>query len=626
MIRWFAKNHVAANILMIAILLFGGYTAYFQLPVEIEPAVSFPQVRIKVPLRGGTPKDVEQKVILPIEQALGDISGIDSVESTASRSSGSIIVNVAENTDIDKLKTEIASRIDRITTFPSEAEKPRIYIPNTAYFYEVISVAIYGNLSDDDLINAAKKARDDLTSIEGISKVVIKGRLNKEISIEVKPEILNAYNLTIDKLSRKIRETSLDLSAGSINNNGERILIRSSSQAYGVEQFRNLIISRENGSELKLGDVATIVDTRAADQKVIRYNNQNAIVLEILRLDGENALKIANSVHKYVANAQEKFPSGVELATWNDDSVSLKGRLKTLGENLLQGGVLVLIFLGLFLRPQIAFWVVAGIPISFAGGIIAMHYLGVSANNMSIFGFIIVLGIVVDDAIVTGENIYSRMREPGRSQLDAAVLGTEEVSVPVTFGMLTTIAAFVPLMFIEGYIGEMARQIPLVVIPVLLFSLVESKLILPAHLKHLKTNRKKNDWFIRSQRYIADSLEKFIQRIYKPLLDFALHHRYATISLFITSLLLTAGWYVKSDNFNPAPSTDRYYIYASLETVTGTSYEATDERVKHVVKSLDSIRDKFVDSGTGKSLIVTSSHPQVENLGITAPDQLTVIS
>lgn len=603
MIRWFAKNHVAANILMIAILLFGGYTAYFQLPVEIEPAVSFPQVRIKVPLRGGTPKDVEQKVILPIEQALDDLSGIDSVESTASRSSGSIIVNVAENTDIDKLKTEIASRIDRITTFPTEAEKPRIYIPNTAYFYEVISVAIYGNLSDDDLIIAAKKARDDLTSIEGISKVVIKGRLNKEITIEVKPEVLNAYNLTIDKLSRKIRETSIDLSAGSINNNGERILIRSSSQAYGVEQFRNLIISRENGSELKLGDVATIVDTRAADQKVIRYNNQNAIVLEVLRLDGENALKIANSVHEYVANAQDRFPTGVELATWNDDSVSLKGRLKTLGENLLQGGILVLIFLGLFLRPQIAFWVVAGIPISFAGGIIAMHYLGVSANNMSIFGFIIVLGIVVDDAIVTGENIYSRMREPGRSPLDAAVLGTEEVSVPVTFGMLTTIAAFVPLMFIEGYIGEMARQIPLVVIPVLLFSLVESKLILPAHLKHLKTNRKKTDWFIRSQRYIADSLEKFIQRIYKPLLDFALHHRYATISLFITSLLLTAGWYIKSDNFNPAPSTDRYYIYASLETVTGTSYEATDERVKHVVKSLDSIRDKFVDSGTGKSLI-----------------------
>jgi multidrug efflux pump subunit AcrB len=613
MIRWFAKNHVAANILMAAILLFGGYTAYFQLPVEIEPTVSFPQIRIKVPLRGGSPKDVEQKVILPIEQALNSLTGIESIESSADRNSGSVTVYVEKTTDIDKLKADIESSLDRITTFPSEAEKAKIYIPNTAYMFEVISVAIYGNLSDAELLLAATKARDDLTSIDGISKVVIKGRLNKEITIEVKPEVLNAYNLTIDKLSRRIRETSIDLSAGSINNNGERILIRSSSQAYGAEQFRNLIISRENGSELKLGDIATVVDTRAADQKVMRYNNQNAIILEILRFDGENALKIANSVHQYVASAQDRFPNGVELATWDDDSVSLKGRLKTLGVNLLQGGVLVLIFLGLFLRPQIAFWVVAGIPISFAGGIIAMYYLGVSANNMSIFGFIIVLGIVVDDAIVTGENIYSRMREPGRSPLDAAVLGTEEVSVPVTFGMLTTIAAFVPLMFIEGYLGEMARQIPLVVIPVLLFSLVESKLILPAHLKHLKTKRKSTGWFVRTQRYIADSLEKFIQRIYKPLLDFALHHRYATISLFITTLLLTAGWYVKSDNFDPSPSTDRYYIYASLETVTGTSYEETDQRVKHVVKSLDSVRSKFVDTGTGKSLIgnvLTSSGGQ----------------
>ncbi|MEO1857107.1 MAG: efflux RND transporter permease subunit [Rubritalea sp.] len=603
MIRWFAKNHVAANILMVAILLFGGYTAYFQLPVEIEPAVSFPQIRISVPLRGGTPKDVEQKIILPIEQSLNDISGIGSIESSAGRNSGNVVVNVDKDTDIEKLKADIESRLDRISTFPSEAEKAKIYIPNTAYWHEVISVAIYGNLSDADLLVAAKKARDDLTSINGISKVNIQGRLNKEITIEVKPEVLNAYNLTIDKLSRKIRETSIDLSAGSINNNGERILIRSSSQAYGVEQFRDLIISRENGSELKLGDVASVQDTRASDQKVMRYNNQNAIILEIMRLDGENALKIANSVHKYVASAKDRFPSGIELATWDDDSVSLKGRLKTLGENLLQGGILVLIFLGLFLRPQIAFWVVAGIPISFAGGLISMHYLGVSANNMSIFGFIIVLGIVVDDAIVTGENIYSRMSEPGKPPLDAAVLGTEEVSVPVTFGMLTTIAAFVPLMFIEGYLGEMARQIPLVVIPVLLFSLVESKLILPAHLKHLKTNRKSTGWFVKTQRYIADSLEKFIQSVYKPLLSFALHHRYATLSLFITSLLLTAGWYVKSDNFDPAPSTDRYYIYASLETVTGTSYEETDERVKQVVKGLESVRNSFVDPGTGKSLI-----------------------
>ncbi|MGJ8672749.1 efflux RND transporter permease subunit [Rubritalea sp.] len=603
MIRWFAKNHVAANILMLAILLGGGYTAYFQLPVEIEPTVEFPQVNIHVPLRGGTPKDVEQKVVLPIEKELADISEIKAIHADANRNSAFFRLDIDDSADIDKVKNEISSRIERISTFPAEADKANIFVPSTAYWHGVISIAIYGNLSNADLLTAAKKVRADLTAIEGISKVVIKGQRSKQILIEAKPEVLNAYNLSISTLSRKIREASVDLSAGSVDNNGERILIRSSSQAYEAEQFRDLVISREFGSELRLRDVATIRDVVADDERILRYNDQNAILLEVLRFDGENSLKIANSVHDYVANSQNRFPDGVNLATWDDDSVSLKGRLNTLAVNLLQGGVLVLIFLGLFLRPQIAFWVVAGIPISFAGGVIAMHYLGVSANNMSLFGFIIVLGIVVDDAIVTGENIYSRLKDGKLSPLDAAVIGTQEVATPVTFGMITTIAAFIPLMFIDGYLGEMARQIPLVVIPVLLFSLVESKLILPAHLKHLQAHRSNTNWFIRTQRYVADGLEKVIQRVYKPMLDFSLNHRYTTISIFVATLLLTAGWYIKTDNFDPAPSTDRYYIYASLDTVSGTSFEETDERVTYVVEALNSIRNDFTDSGTGDSLI-----------------------
>ncbi|MFC5051884.1 efflux RND transporter permease subunit [Rubritalea spongiae] len=610
MIRWFAKNHVAANILMLAILLFGGYTAYFNLPVEIEPSIEYPQVHVRVPLRGGSPKDVEQKIVLPVESAMADISEIDEIFSEADRNNASFRMQIDRSADIDKVKNEISARIERISTFPSESEKPTIFVPNSANWLEVISVAVYGDLSNSDLLSAAKKVRDDLTSIDGISKVEIKGQRSKKILIEAKPEILNSYNLSLTTLTQKIREASIDLSAGSVNNNGERILIRSSSQAYEAEQFSELVISRENGSELRLKDVATVRDSLAEDEKVLRYNGQNAILIEILRLDGENSLKIANSVHDYVAQAKERFPEGVNLATWDDDSISLKGRLNTLMVNLLQGGILVLIFLGLFLRPQIAFWVVAGIPISFAGGIIAMHYLGVSANNMSLFGFILVLGIVVDDAIVTGENIYSRIRDGKLSSLDAAVIGTQEVATPVTFGMITTIAAFVPLMFIEGHLGEMARQIPLVVIPVLLFSLVESKFILPAHLKHLKTNRKNAGWLVRTQRYIADGLEKFIQRVYKPILDFSLRHRYSTISLFVASLLLTIGWYVKTDNFNPAPSTDRYFIFATLDTVAGTSFEETDRRVQQVVDGLDSIRNDFTDSGTGESLIgnvVTSS-------------------
>ena len=604
MIHWFAKNHIAANILMAAIVLLGGYTAYFQLPVEVEPAVSFPKIIVNVPLRGGTPRDVEQKIILPIENALGDLSGVDRLISRANRNSGSIELEIDKNADIREIKAEVESRLESITTFPEEADKSSVYIPSSAYWFEVITVVVHGQLSNDELITAAKKVRDDLTSSSEISKVLIKGRLNKEIIIEVRPEILNAYGFSMDSLSRSIREASLDLSAGSINNNGERILIRSSSQAYKPEQYRNIVIKRSNGSELRLGDIAQVTYANADEQKILRFNNENAIAIEVLRMDGENSLKIANSVHEYVKNAADRFPTGVKLATWDDDSVSLKSRLKLLSSNLIQGAVLVLIFLGLFLRPTIALWVVVGIPISFAGGVICMHYLGVSANNMSIFAFILVLGIVVDDAIVTAENIYSNIRSKTGSTLDAVVQGTKEVSTPVTFGMLTTIAAFTPLMFIDGYLGTMAKQIPLIVIPVLLFSLVESKLILPAHLKHLKTNRSEDNWLIRLQRSIADGFEIVIQRVYRPSLDFCIHHRYSTLAAFVSIFLITAGWFVKSDNFNPAPSTDRYYIFASIDMVSGTTFETTDEKIKDIVSALDEVREQFVDPESGESLIL----------------------
>ncbi|WP_018970760.1 efflux RND transporter permease subunit [Rubritalea marina] len=604
MIHWFAKNHIAANILMAAILLLGGYTAYFKLPVEVEPAVSFPKVVINVPLRGGTPRDVEQKVILPIESALVGIAGIERVESHANRNSGSVHLDISDDVDIKEVKAEIESKLESISTFPDEAENAKIYIPSTAYWFEVITVVVHGKLSNDELIAAARKVRDDLTSLNGISKVVIKGRLNKEIVIEIEPEVLNAYGFTMDTLSRAIREASLDLSAGSINNNGERILIRSSSQAYKPEQFRDIVISRSNGSELKLGDLADVNFANADDQKVLRFNNEDAIAIEVLRMDGENSLKIASAVHQYVNDSSDRFPTGVKLSTWDDDSVSLKSRLKLLSSNLIQGAVLVLLFLGLFLRPTIALWVVIGIPISFAGGIISMQYLGVSANNMSIFAFILVLGIVVDDAIVTAENIYSNIRSTDGSTLDAVVKGTKEVSTPVTFGMLTTIAAFTPLMFIDGYLGTMAKQIPLIVIPVLLFSLVESKLILPAHLKYLKTNRKGNNWLLRLQRSIADGFENVVQKLYRPSLDFCIRHRYSTLASFIAIFMLTAGWFVKSDNFNASPSTDRYYIFASLDMVNGTSYETTDQKVMDIVAALDSIRPDFVDPESGNSLIL----------------------
>lgn len=602
MIRWFTKNHVAANVLMLAILLGGGYLAWFKLAVEVEPSITFQSIHISVPLRGGSPKDVEQKVVLPIEKALEDVSGIDYVESNAFRNQAWIQAYAQKGVDIKELKADIESRMDAISTFPSEAERPKVRIPNTANWKEVISVMIYGDLSEDDLITAARQVRDDLSALDGISKVDIQGLRAREITIEIDPEKLNAYGLTTNQLAAAIRENSVDLSAGSINNNGERILIRSSSQAFYAKQFRDLLISRTDGSEVYLGEIANVIDGFEDEQKIVRYNGQKGILIEIMRLGDENALKIANTVKKYVETAEDKFPEGINFATWDDESISLVGRMKILFENLIQGAILVFVLLGLFLRPKIALWVVIGIPVSFAGAIICMHAFGVTANNMSMFGFIIVLGIVVDDAIVTAENIYAHLKIGKLSPLEAAVFGTSEVATPVTFGVITTIVAFVPLMFIGGWIGEMAKQIPLVVIPVLVFSLIESKFILPAHLKHLTAERKQTNFLIRLQRKIADSMERFIEKIYQPALSFAVKYRYITASSFLTLLILVISFELTRD-FNPTPSTDRYIIRAELDMVNGTSFQQTEKTTARIVNAAYKLKDRFKDGGSEKSLI-----------------------
>lgn len=625
MIHWFTKNHVAANLLMLAILLSGGYVGYFLLPVEVEPSVTFPRVFINVPYPGGAPKDVEQKIILPIEKELLDLDDADGIEASARRDSASVVIIAKPNADLDKLKAEVESRIDRITTFPDEVEKPEIFVPNTSNWKDVISVAIYGDLTENELILAARKVRDDLTAKPGISKVYIADTRKREIVIEVKPELLNAFGFTISSLADAIRQSSVDLSAGSINSHGERILIRSSNQAFAGEQFRKLVVSRSNGAEIRLGDIATIKDTFEDNKKIVRYNGQNAILVEILRREGENALRTAQIVHDYVKSSPDHFPAGVHLAAWDDDSVSLRDRLQILISNLIQGAILVLIMLSLFLRPSIAFWVVMGIPVSFAGAIACMHLFGVTANNMSIFGFIIVVGIVVDDAIVTGENIYARLKEHTLSPLDAVVQATKEVSTPVTFGVLTTIVAFIPLMYIDGYIGEMAKQIPLVVIPVLIFSLIESKLIFPSHLKNIKVNRENTNFITRTQRWIADQLETFTHKIYQPALNLCLRYRYITISFFIATLIFTLG-FKNTVPFNPSPSMDRYFIAANLEMVQGSTIEDTDRGVQQIIAGAKAIRKQFVDPGTGESLIkniVTSTggHPWSEEV---VPTQASV--
>ena len=603
MIRWFARNDYAANFLMVAILLAGAYAVFFKIPTEVTPSYRISQVWVDITLRGGAPLEVEQKIVIPVENVLKGLPEIKAIRAEARRSKARFFIDVQDDADMDKLRAEIESRIDAINTFPSETDPPRIRIPDTASWMEVISVVISGNMSERDLLAAGRQVRDELTALPGISKADILGARTRQISIEISKEILRDYDLTINQVSRAIRQSSVNLSAGTISDDSARVILRSSNQAMDRRQFESIIITRNNGAEIRLGDIAKVYDSFDDQRKVTRFNGELCSIVEVKRQSNENALKIADQVHEYVKNAQDNFPEGVKLATWDDDSVSLRGRISTLFWNLLQGSVLVFLLLGIFLRLSLAFWVVLGVPVSFAGALMLMPELGITANIMSLFGFIIVLGIVVDDAIVTGEHIFSKLKS-GMDPLEATVSGAKEIAVPVTFGILTTAVAFAPLAFQTGWMGTLAKQIPYVVIPVLIFSLIESKLVLPSHLKHLKINRKGNGLITKIQRNVSRSLDLLIERIYQPALDFCVRWRYITLSLFAALGLACMGfWNSGIMGFESVPSVDRYFIYAQLRMEDDTSFDQTAVRVKEITAAAYSLRDKFTDGEKGPSLI-----------------------
>ncbi len=603
MIRWFARNDIAANMLLFGILLWGGWSLVEKVPLEVQPAFIFNQVEIHVPYRGGSPDDVERAVLLPIEGALEGLQGVDFIESRANSGSGRVSVRALEGVDTRELLEEVKTRISRLNNLPGETEPPRVSIPDSASWFDVIKIAVSGDMEEEDLVKAGRRVRDDLIEMRGISQATLLGSSPLEIAIEADPMRLRDFGLTFADLSAAIQRSSIDLPAGQIQTDEGNLMIRSTGQAYTRVDFEDIVISNNSGSEVRLGNVAKVNDSFEEGRQIHRFNGRRALMVEVLRLNDENALEIAAEVKAYAATARERFPQGISLDIWEDSSVELEGRLGTLVTSMMQGGLLVLLVLGLFLRPMLAFWVVIGIPVAFAGGFIVMPYLGMTANVMSIFGFIIVVGIVVDDGIITAENIYIKLKE-GKEPLTAVTEGASEVAVPVTFGALTTIVAFIPLMFFDGFYGSFSKQIPPVVSAVLIFSLIESKLALPCHLKHVKVHRKRMNAFERFQKRIADGLEKFVARVYEPALRFATRHRYSMLAGFAALAMASVGVLASGRlGFVNMPAIDQNRINARIEMPRDTPVEVTEERVNRVAAAVAELKKEFVDPGTGDPLI-----------------------
>lgn len=605
MIAWFTRNHVAANLLMIAILFAGLFSLSNKIPLEIFPSFETDRISISMSLRGATPEDVEQGIAIRIEESVQDLEGIKRITSRSSENSASVTVEVESGYDPREMLADIKSRVDAINTFPADAEKPIVSLAQRRR--DVINVTISSDYSELETREFAEQVRDDILRIPGVTQVELDGVRNYEIAIEISQDKLRQYNLTLSQISNLIASSSTDISAGNLKSSGGDILLRSKGQAYRKNEFENIAIkTNSDGSIIRLKDIATILDGFEETPVRTRFDGKQAAFIEVYRIGDQSAIDVADKVKNYISDAQANLPVGFEMSYWDDDSVIVKNRIATLTSNAIQGGILVLALLTLFLRPSIAFWVFIGIPISFMGAFIAMPIFGISLNIMSLFGFILVLGIVVDDAIVTGENVYTHLKTSESGEM-AAIRGTQEVATPVTFGVLTTVAAFLPLAFIEGNRGALFAQIPVVVIPVLLMSLVESKFVLPAHLKYLKLRNEKQSVskFSLFQQRFADGFEQFILKYYQPVLKKSLKYKLATLTgfigvFFVILTLIMTGW-TKFIFFPRIPSET---VRANLTMPAGTPFDVTAKYIDLMADKAQVLKDKYIDPETGESIVI----------------------
>lgn len=601
-IAWFARNDVAANLLMVTLLALGAWALSAKIPLEVFPAFELRTVVVRVPFPGATPAEVEEGITVKIEEAIQDLDGIKQLRSTAVESLGTVVVEVDTRFDPRELMNDVKARVDAISTFPADAERPVVYVPEIRR--DVITVVISGDLPEHELRLVAERVRDELVDLEEITQVELDGVRPYEISIEISEQTLRQYNLTLEQVASAVRRTSLDLAAGSVRTTGGEVLIRTQGQARAGSEFEDIVVRGESGARLTIKDLGVVRDGFSEDPLEFRYNGRSAAFIDVYRVGEQSAIEVAHVVRDYIASPPGWLPPGVQLDYWRDQSRVVQARLNTLLKSALQGGILILVLLTLFLRPAVALWVVVGIPVAFMGGIALMPVLGVTINLISLFAFILVLGIVVDDAIVTGENIFTRLQK-GENPLQASIKGTQEIAVPVTFGVLTTVVAFMPLLMIEGVRGQIFAQIPMIVIPVLLFSLVESKLILPAHLKHVRIRNGAGDGPLsRLQAAIQRGLERGTQAAYTPVLKASLRNRYLAGTIFAAIVIIlfsiAIGGHLRFVFF---PRIQAETASATLTMPPGTPFDATAAAVRRINAEAETLRERYRDPETGESVI-----------------------
>jgi multidrug efflux pump subunit AcrB len=598
-IAWFAKNHVAANLLMAAVLIGGVMTAP-TIKQTIMPDFDLNYVSVTIIYPGASPEEIEKSVTIRVEEALEGVEGIEEITSSANEGATNLIIELADETDLSKALNEIESRIDGIVTFPGEIEEP--IVSELQLRRGVMDIAIHGALDEKSLTALGQRTRDEIARLPGVSQVDLAATRPYEISIEVSEAALQSYGLRFDDVVLAIRRTSIDMPGGLVRTDAGEILLRTDNQAYQGSEFESIpLLTREDGTRVTVGQVGTVVDGFEENVKTTRFDGEPAVFVQVYRVGEQQALAVADKVHAYLEEARLRLPAGAKMTVWDDDSRYLSGRIDMMLNNAQMGFFLVILLLALFLKFRVAFWVAMGLPVSVAGALMVMPLIGIDINVLTVFAFIMALGILVDDAIVTGENIFTHQLATPDDPLGAAIRGTEEVATPVVFGALTTIAAFAPFAMIDGNAKFLAVPMGGVMCVALLFSLIESKLVLPSHLARGSGVGQaprfgfSKKWS-RFQGRINDGLESFLEHVYRPTVEHAIEWRYLTVAIsvaiFFVALGLIAGGRVKSVMM---PTTEADNVYARITMPLGTPVHETDDAIVRVSAALDELRAELAE-------------------------------
>ena len=603
LISWWAHNAVAANLLMLGIFA-AGFVGFSSMEREMDPQVRFPGLEINISWPGAQPQEVEEQIVARIEEAVRDMDGIEWIRSTSSEGLGTINILAEEQIDFTQFMNDVKVRMDAITTLPRDIEQPRVsqWINRD----EFMRVAVHGNLGERELKRLAEQLRREAAALPAVSIVQLFGVRNEEVPIEVSEEALQRYNLSFTEVASAILDDSINQSSGTVRTEVGAYQLKVRNQADTQSEFENIIIRQTpEGGTLRVGDVANVIDGFEDSPILATLNGEPAVLLQVMTADLMDIVTASESIRGWIKDRQDSLPAGARLTLWTDQAEDFKDRMDTIISSAATGLLLVLTVLLLTLRPQVAFWVTVGIATAYLGAFILLPMVGVSLNMLSTFAFLLVLGIVVDDAIVVGEGIHSLARQTGGG-LAAAVEGTKLVAKPVIFGVVTTIIAFLPWIFLQGATSEFTRHITWVVILALGFSLIESLFILPSHLSRLRPREiSRTGRFGRFQRVIAHSITQFAEHHYSRIGKWAVDHRYLTVSAFCIFLLIgftvfSSGWVRKS--FMPEIESDEIVVNVVLPE--GAPYSRALEVLAQLQAAQEQLDNEVNQRTAGEGVLI----------------------